>query len=88
MGRFGDSVAVLSPGGFDFQRGRCEIDFRLVERSGLFLFARHDERGEECGLGGGESAVDGDAVVSLFLILNMAEGVELGDDVVARMRDE
>ena len=52
------------------------------------LFRRDDERGEEGRLGDGETAVDGDTVVTLFFALNVAERVELGDDVVARVRNE
>lgn len=39
-------------------------------------------------MGGGEAALDEDAFVAAFFELHVAGGVEFGDHVVARVRDE
>ncbi len=47
-----------------------------------------DVRREQGGLGGGEAALEVDAVVALLFVLHVTGGVELGHDVVAGVRDE
>ena len=42
----------------------------------------------ETGLGGCETTLDEDAIVAAFFELDVAGGVEFGDDVVARVRHE
>ena len=49
---------------------------------------RNFKGGEERFLRRGEAAVDADSLVFLFFALDVAEGVELGDDIVTRVRDE
>ena len=49
---------------------------------------RYHKRGEKRCLRGGKAAVDEYAVVALLLVLHVTESVELGDHVVACVRDE
>ena len=42
----------------------------------------------EAGLSGGETTLNEDALVAAFFELDVAGGVEFGDDIVARVRHE